>query len=68
MTKQRPWTKEEVETLIEAVQQAKGTQQWVFGQRVFVWGGIATELNRTVASVQNKYSELRRKGIVSFEG
>ena len=67
MSKKRSWTKEEVGLLITAVHQFKGNQHWVHGQRLYVWGSIATELDRTVSSVYTKYRELQRKGITDFE-
>lgn len=64
MTKQRPWTAEEVGLLITTVETYKGNQHWTIGQRKLAWGAVASELNRTVKSVQSKWSALVRKGIV----
>lgn len=64
MTEQRPWTAEEVGLLITIMQTYIGNEHWVHGQRKFAWEAAATELGRSVKSVQNKWNELRRKGIV----
>lgn len=58
------WREEEVQQLIEIMQSYIGNQHWVKGQRLYAWQSAAQELNRTVKSVQSKWNELKRKGIV----